>query len=75
MRGTYSEDVDRATIRVAAMRAVRSNIDEVRWVFNRSICPFWRRPLCPQTRSFGHVGSMSGLPESGHGWVIYEYTL
>jgi hypothetical protein len=24
--------------------------------------------------SFGHVGSMSGLPESGHGWAIYEYT-
>jgi hypothetical protein len=23
--------------------------------------------------SFGHVGSMSGLPESGHGWAIYEY--
>jgi hypothetical protein len=27
-----------------------------------------------QTRSFGFVGSMSGLPESGHGWAIYEYT-
>ena len=26
-----------------------------------------------QTRSFGFVGSMSGLPESGHGWAIYEY--
>jgi hypothetical protein len=26
-----------------------------------------------QTRSFGDVGSMSGLPESGHGWAIYEY--
>jgi hypothetical protein len=26
-------------------------------------------------RSFGDVGSMSGLPESGHGWAIYEYTL
>jgi hypothetical protein len=26
------------------------------------------------TRSFGDVGSMSGLPESGHGWAIYEYT-
>jgi hypothetical protein len=25
-------------------------------------------------RSFGEVGSMSGLPESGHGWPIYEYT-
>jgi hypothetical protein len=22
----------------------------------------------------GDVGSMSGLPESGHGWAIYEYT-
>jgi hypothetical protein len=22
-----------------------------------------------------HIGSMSGLPESGHGWAIYEYTL
>jgi hypothetical protein len=27
-----------------------------------------------QTRSFVFVGSMSGLPESGHGWAIYEYT-
>ena len=27
-----------------------------------------------QTRSFGDVGSMSGLPESGHGRAIYEYT-
>src|SRR5262245_4542774 len=27
-----------------------------------------------QTRSFGDVGSMSGLRESGHGRVIYEYT-
>src|SRR5262245_14847156 len=27
-----------------------------------------------QTRSFGDVGSMSGLPESGHDWTIYEYT-
>jgi hypothetical protein len=27
-----------------------------------------------QTRSFGFVGSMSGLPESGDGWAIYEYT-
>jgi hypothetical protein len=27
-----------------------------------------------QTRSFGDVGSMSGLPENGHGWAIYEYT-
>jgi hypothetical protein len=26
-----------------------------------------------QTRSFGDVGSMSGLPESGHDWAIYEY--
>jgi hypothetical protein len=25
-----------------------------------------------QTRSFGDVRSMSGLPESGHGWAIYE---
>jgi len=25
-----------------------------------------------QTRSFGDVDSMSGLPESGHGWAIYE---
>src|SRR5262245_4052516 len=23
-----------------------------------------------QTRSFGDVGSISGLPESGHGWTI-----
>jgi hypothetical protein len=27
-----------------------------------------------QTRSFGSVGLMSGLPESGDGWAIYEYT-
>src|SRR5262249_14554170 len=27
-----------------------------------------------QTRSFGHVGSMSGLPENGHGWAIHAYT-
>jgi len=26
-----------------------------------------------QTRSFGEVGSMSGLPESGQGCAIYEY--
>jgi hypothetical protein len=31
-----------------------------------------RRPQ-HQTRSFDFVGSMSGLPESGHGWAIYEY--
>ena len=27
-----------------------------------------------QSRSFGDVGSMSGLPEIGHGWATYEYT-
>jgi hypothetical protein len=27
-----------------------------------------------QSRRFGDVRDMSGLPESGHGWVIYEYT-
>jgi hypothetical protein len=27
-----------------------------------------------QPRSFGDVGSMSDLPDSGHGWTIYEYT-
>src|SRR6266550_2418227 len=27
-----------------------------------------------QARSFGDVGSTSGLPESGHGWTICEYT-
>jgi hypothetical protein len=27
-----------------------------------------------QTRSFDDVGSVSGLPESGRSWVIYEYT-
>jgi len=32
-----------------------------------------RMSLVGQTRSFGDVGSMSGLPESGHGWAIYEY--
>jgi hypothetical protein len=26
-----------------------------------------------QIRSSGRVASMSGLPESGHGWAIYEY--
>jgi hypothetical protein len=26
-----------------------------------------------QTRSCGDLGSMSGLPETGHGWAIYEY--
>ena len=33
------------------------------------------RPITPslsQTWLFGFVGSMSGLPESGHGWAIYE---
>src|SRR5215831_19261736 len=25
-------------------------------------------------RSFGDVGSMSGLPESGHDWAVCEYT-
>src|SRR5262245_14700863 len=29
--------------------------------------------LTPQNRSFGNVGSMSGLPKSGHDWAIYEY--
>jgi len=24
------------------------------------------------TRPFGDVGSMSGLPETGQGWAIYE---
>jgi hypothetical protein len=27
-----------------------------------------------QTRSFGYVGSMSGLREIGHWLAIYEYT-
>jgi len=27
-----------------------------------------------QTRSFGDIGSMSGLPKSGHDGAIYEYT-
>jgi hypothetical protein len=26
-----------------------------------------------QTRSSSDVGSMSGFPESGHAWAIYEY--
>jgi hypothetical protein len=26
-------------------------------------------PWMGQIRSFGDVGSMSGLPESGHGWT------
>jgi len=33
----------------------------------------WSRSALGQTQSFGDVGSMSGLPESGHGWAIYEY--
>jgi hypothetical protein len=28
-----------------------------------------------QTRSFGDVGPMSGLPESGHDSTIYEYNV
>jgi hypothetical protein len=28
-----------------------------------------------QTRSFGNIGSMSGLPKSGHGAAIYEYNV
>jgi len=38
-------------------------------------CEISTRPmsLVGQTRSFGDVGSMSGLPESGHGSAIYEY--
>src|SRR5262249_47009596 len=31
-------------------------------------------PALGHDRSFGDVGSMSGLRESGHGWAIYEYT-
>jgi hypothetical protein len=33
------------------------------------------RPMAArgQTRSFGHIGSMSGLLKSGHGAAIYEY--
>jgi hypothetical protein len=27
-----------------------------------------------QTQSVGRVDSMSGLPEGGHGWTVYEYT-
>jgi hypothetical protein len=37
-------------------------------------CSFFFKADGTQTRSFGDVGSMSGLPESGHGWAIYEYT-
>jgi hypothetical protein len=33
------------------------------------LTPFARSAV-GQTRSFGDVGSMSGLPESGHGWAI-----
>ena len=32
------------------------------------------RSLVGQTRSFGDIGSMCGLPESGHGVAIYEHT-
>src|SRR5262249_28456024 len=34
-----------------------------------SLCPSWVRLV----RS-AIIGSMSDLPESGHGWTIYEYT-
>jgi hypothetical protein len=39
-------------------------------------CGIWTRPMTVvgHDRSFGDVSSMSGLRESGHGWVIYEYT-
>jgi len=33
----------------------------------------FRMTVMGQIRSFGDVGSMSGLPESGHGRAIYEY--
>jgi hypothetical protein len=35
---------------------------------------FQAMSLVGQTRSFGDVGSMSGLTETGHSWAIYEYT-
>src|SRR5262249_55099719 len=31
-------------------------------------------PVPGQTQLFGDVGSVSGLPKSGHDWAIYEYT-
>jgi hypothetical protein len=39
-----------------------------------SECTAHSRSAAGQTRSFGDVGSMSGLPESGHGGATYEYT-
>jgi hypothetical protein len=33
----------------------------------------WPMSLMDQTRPFDEVGSMSGLPESGQDWAIYEY--
>jgi len=43
------------------------------WLLHCGIS-IWPLPASGQIRSFGFVGSMSGLPESGHGWAIYEYT-
>jgi hypothetical protein len=39
-------------------------------------CERLERPMSQlgQTRSFGDIGSMSGLAKSGHGAAIYEYT-
>jgi hypothetical protein len=34
----------------------------------------WPYVGCGSNSAVGDVGSMSGLPESGHGWAIYEYT-
>jgi hypothetical protein len=38
------------------------------------VCKISRHVRFGVTRPFGDAGSMSGLPESGHGWAIYEYT-
>ena len=34
------------------------------------MCSLLAFPIMTQTQSFGDVGSVSGLPESGHGWPI-----
>jgi hypothetical protein len=44
------------------------------WSNSTARLPVGARSVVGQTRSYGDVGSMSGLPESGHDWAIYEYT-
>src|SRR5262249_12187341 len=45
--------------------------------FGNVACRNLERPMSEagQTRSFSDVGSMSGLPDSGHGWAIKRPSL